>query len=721
MWQPRCLEDFSMPVESQSAAIHKDLHAWDSGGADSAAALTAWVDARMTAHEAAIARLLAVDVPRTPQNSLIHYDAAIEQLTLAGSQAGVLNSVAADKAVRDQAQLEAQRVAVAGSALSLNREVYEALAAISLDGASPATRHYVERTLLSYRLAGVDKDQATRDRLQALHEKSTGLSLEFSRNIQEGGKTISATPDELDGLPADYLARHPLDGDGSVVISTDPPDMQPVMTFASSAALRERMFLAYNTRAYPANQKILLELLATRQEIATTLGFRSWADLATADQMMGSAANVRAFLERLNKASRDGAVHEHKVVLDFARARQTGVALIDIASRGYWYEQFRRSAFDFDSQSVRPYFPYAQVEAGVLETAARLFKVEFRRSSAPAWHPSVSVFDVFDGGSHVGRFYLDMHPREGKDKWFSAAPIVTGVRGGALPEAALICNFPGGDDGPQPLAVQHLEVLSGDPPVIPQQQHELEARAAEEQKRESEETTRDPGLLQYSDVVTYFHEFGHLMHAILGGRTEWIGLSGFATEGDFIEVPSQMLEEFFRDERLLQAFAKHYQTGEILPSETIRKMKLAGSFGRADWVRSQLFYTTLSLDLHDQDPVGIDLDAITKKLYESLQPWMWLDGNRMYASFGHLTGYSSNYYTYAFDKVIALDFFAQFDPSDLLGCDAGARYRKTVLEQGGSKPGRQIVRDFLGRDEEFSAFSRWLNEEFEAQFAAAGS
>jgi thimet oligopeptidase len=705
-----------MPVESPSAATNNDLHVWESGGAASAEALAAWVSARLAAHQEALTRLLAVEGPRTPENSLIHYDAAIEQLSLAGAQAGVLNSVAADKGVRDQAQLEAQRVAVAGSALSLNRKVYEALSAIGLEGASAATSHYVERTLLSYRLAGVDKDQATRDRLQALHEKSTMLSLEFSRNIQEGGKTIAASGDELDGLPADYLARHSFDADGNVVLSTDPPDMQPIMIFASSAALRERMFTAYNTRAYPVNRQVLLDLLATRQQIASLLGFRSWADLATADQMMGSAANVRTFLASLNNASRDGAQQEHKLVLEFARQRQPGLEAIDITGRGYWYEQFRRSAFDFDSQSVRPYFPYAQVEAGVLETAARLFKVEFKRSSATAWHPSVSVFDVFDHGRHAGRFYLDMHPREGKDKWFSAAPIVTGVRGGALPEAALICNFPGGDDQPAPVTEQQLEALSGEPAVIPPQQHELEARAAQEQQREADKPApRDPGLLQYSDVVTYFHEFGHLMHAILGGQTEWAGLSGFATEGDFIEVPSQMLEEFFRDEKLLQAFAKHYESGETLPSETISKMKRAGSFGRADWVRSQLYYTTLSLDLHDQDPARIDLDTITRDLYQSLQPWTWIEGNRMYASFGHLTGYSSNYYTYAFDKVIALDFFAQFDPADLLGCDAGQRYRKTVLEQGGSRPGRQMVRDFLGRDEEFAAFGKWLNEEFEGE------
>ena len=662
-----------MPAEIPAIpAASEDIHTWEAGGASSAASLSAWVGARSAAHEAALAALLAVDGPRTPDNTLCLYDQAIEQLTLAGAQAGVLNSVAADKAVRDQAQDEAQRVSMAGSALSLNRAVYDALAAMNLEGASPATKHFVERTLLGYRLAGVDKDQATREHIQALQEKATRLSLEFSRNIQEGGKTIVATPAEMNGLPADYLARHQPDSEGQITLSTDQPDMQPVMTFATNAALRERMFLAYNTRAYPVNQQILLDLLATRQQIATVLGFRSWADLATADQMMGSAANVRTFLAKLNEASLDGARREHELILNFARTRQPDLKEIDITSRGYWYEQFRRSAFDFDSQSVRPYFPYARVEAGVLETAARLFKVEFRRADATAWHPDVSVFDVHEGGHRVGRFYLDMHPREGKDKWFSAAPIVTGVRGRALPEAALICNFPAGDEN-------------------------------------------DPGLLQYNDVVTYFHEFGHLMHAILGGQTEWAGLSGFATEGDFIEVPSQMLEEFFRDEKLLQAFAKHYQTGEVLPSETIQKMKLAGAFGRADWVRSQLYYTTLSLDLHDQDPANLDLDVTTKRLYQSLQPWTWFEGNRMYSSFGHLTGYSSNYYTYAFDKVIALDFFAQFDSNDLLGGDAGSRYRKTVLEQGGSKPGRQMVRDFLGRDEQFSAFSTWLNEEFEGE------
>src|SRR6185437_5012309 len=174
-----------MAVETVAAAVTKDVHSWDAGGASSAAALEAWVGARLAAHEAALAALLAVEGPRTIENTLRLYDAAIEHLALAGAQAGVLNSVAADKGVRDQAQMEAQRVAMTGSALSLNRGVYDALAVMDLTGASAATRHYVERTLLGYRLAGVDKGKEARGWLQALHEEAKRDSLDFSRNIQE--------------------------------------------------------------------------------------------------------------------------------------------------------------------------------------------------------------------------------------------------------------------------------------------------------------------------------------------------------------------------------------------------------------------------------------------------------------------------------------------------------------------------------------------------------
>jgi thimet oligopeptidase len=647
------------------------LHPWNELGQVDAAGLETWVQGRLGAQQQQIEALLAVEGPRTVENTLRPYDDAVATLGAAGSLASLLDSVYPEKAVRDKARELTQIVAEAATALSLNRDVYRALAAIDITLAEPGTAHYLNQTLLNYRLAGVDKDDATRARVRELSDKATELSLLFAKNVQEGANRVEVTDaSELDGLPQDYLHNHPADDQGVITLTTDFPDMQPVMTFARSEALRLRMFRAYNTRAYPANRQLLLDVLGVRHEIATILGFASWADLATANQMMGSAARLKKFIAELEQASRTGAEREYEMVLAFAQKQQPGLTALKSSDRGYWYEQYRREAFSFDSQSVRPYFPYPAVEKGILETAARLFHVTFERNrSAGVWHPQVSAWDVYDKGVLCGRFYLDMHPREGKDKWFSAAPLIPGIAGRQLPEVALICNFPGGKPD-------------------------------------------DPGLMQYNDVVTFFHEFGHLMHAILGGQQPWGGTSGIATEGDFVEVPSQLLEEFFHDPKLLATFAHHYQTGEPIPEAMVERMNRASAFGRADGVRTQLFYTSYSLDVHNLPPAELDLDALLEQGYKRMMPYEWADGNRMYASFTHLIGYTSNYYTYMYDKVIALDFFAQFDPANLLEGPTAMRYREAILQPGGSRPGTKLIQDFLGRPQEMDAFAAWVGEEF---------
>ena len=662
------------------AKATNDVHPWeDSSGFIDAPSLEKWVQARLAWQQQQIEALLSVQGTRTLENTLRPYDDVIATLSAAGSQASLLDSVHPDKAVRDKARELTQAVAEAGTALSLNQEVYHALTGMDVSSADSATAHYVNQTLLNYRLAGVDKDEATRNKLRELSDQVTELSLLFAKNVQEGANRIAVRDAaELEGLPPDYIRNHPADAEGVITLTTDFPDMQPVMTFARNADLRLRMFRAYNTRAYPANRQLLLDVLALRQQIATILGFTSWADLATANQMMGSAANMKQFIGELEVASRAGAEQEYAMVLDFAQRQQPGLTAIPSSDRSYWYEQYRREAFAFDSQSVRPYFPYQAVERGILETAARLFHVTFERNNqAGVWHPDVSAWDVLDHGRICGRFYLDMHPREGKDKWFSAAPLIPGIAGRQLPEVALICNFPGGKSSQQD----------------------------------------DPGLMQYSDVVTFFHEFGHLMHAILGGQQSWAGVSGIATEGDFVEVPSQMLEEFFHDARLLATFARHYQTGVPIPLALVDRMNRASAFGRADGVRTQLFYTSYSLDLHNQPAQGLDLDRLLEEGYKRMLPYAWVDGNRMYASFSHLIGYTSNYYTYMFDKVIALDFFAQFDGANLLEGPAALRYRREILEPGGSKPGKQLIEDFLGRRQSMDAFAAWVGEEFAATSA----
>jgi thimet oligopeptidase len=654
------------PASAQDDPLHIWVGKLNAGNAET------WVNGHLDREKKDIDSLLAVKGARTVRNTLVPFDDAQNELSLAAAEAFLMYGVAPQKEVRDAGQALAQKANQAQNEVSLNQAVYKALVAMDVSSEDPATKHYVERTLLEYRLAGVDKDDATRAEIRKKLDHITEATLKFGRNVQENvNHVVAKDKSELAGLPDDFMANHPPATDGSISISTEETNYGPVITYASSEDLRKRMYLAYMTRAYPDNKAILMDVLTTRNDLAKILGYSSWADFATADQMMASAANMKTFLNDVDQASQQTARRELEMLMGFVHEKQPGVTTIPAYSGAYWYEQYRRAVLNFDSQSVRPYFPYDRVQQGVLDTAAKLFHISFKAApDAAVWDPSVSTFDVFDGGKHVGRVYLDMHPREGKDKWFSSAPVVQGIKGHQLAEGVLICNFPGGKAG-------------------------------------------DPGLLEYDDVVTFFHEFGHLMHNILGGQQQWSGISGFTTETDFVEAPSQMLEEFFHDPGILRSFAKHYQTSESLPVELIQRMNKADAFARASAIQRQLFYSTYSLDVHDRPPDTIDLDALLRTDYSRFYPFLFADGNRFYASFTHLMGYSSNYYTYLLDKVIALDFFSQFDKNNLLGGEAAMRYRRTVLEPGGSKPGTELVKGFLGRPQNLDAFKAWMEEEFQ--------
>jgi thimet oligopeptidase len=647
-----------------------------------------WVEHHLAESRAQVNDLMGVKSKRTVENTLRPFDRAQWHLRMAGSQSGVMFMVHPEAGVRDAAQELSQAISAEGTALSLNREVYDALAAVDVNGEDAATKYYMERVLLGYRLSGVDKDEATRERIRALADKMTELSMNFSRTVQDDVRRISVDDaEELRGLPDDYLARHgvkevsgKLLAEKPVVLTTDPPEMAPVMSYADSAELRRKMYLAYSDRGYPANKQVLLDLLAAREEMASLLGFRSWADLATVDQMMGSAAKMRAFLGEVEAAARETAQKEFEELEAFVRVRKPAALPLTLSDARFWEEQFRRERFDFDSQSVRPYFPYEQVEAGILTTAGKLFGVRFERVHMEAWAEGVKTFDVVDTVGNdgvVGRIYLDMHPREGKSKWFSECGIVGGVLGECLPEASLVCNFP------QP-----------------------------KRNEQNPEIFDDAGLMQYSDVVTCFHEFGHLMHEVLGGRQRWAGQSGIATEGDFVEVPSQMLEEFFEDPDLLRNFARHYQMGELLPYETIARMTRAAAHGRALSTLTQVMYATYSMETHDRRAAELNLDGLLREGYDRFSLYEFVDGNRMYAAFTHLVGYTSNYYTYLYDKVMALEFFEEFDRKNLLDGPTAMRYRREVLEPGGSKPAHVLVQTFLRRETSMKALKGWIAKEF---------
>jgi thimet oligopeptidase len=633
------------------------------------AQFAARMDAHLAAAQQALEGLLAVKGTRTVANTLRAYDDLLLHLDSALYQTDLIQNVHPDEAFRAVAEAGNQKAAAFANALSLNHEVYMALAEMETAGADVETRYYIEKTLRDFRLAGVDKDEATRQRITALRDDLVKIGQDFSRNIRRDLRTVAVKEAaELDGLPADFIARHTPDSQGQIQLTIDYPDALPVFAYAKSEALRKQMHLEYNNRAYPQNIEVLNRMLQRRHELATMLGFASWADYITADKMAGSASVASDFITRIIEASRERAERDYQQLLKRKQQDNPAARLVNAWETSYYAEQVRQSAFDFDSQSVRPYFAYERVKQGVLDVTATLFGVRFERlSGAPVWDEAVECWQMFDGEKRVGRFFLDMHPRPNKYNHAAHFGIRTGVRNRQIPEAALVCNFPGGIPG-------------------------------------------DPGLMTHDDVVTFFHEFGHLIHSLLAGRHQWIGIGGISLEQDFIEAPSQMLEEWAWDATTLQTFARHYQTDEPIPAALVRQMKRAKEFGKGLHVRRQMLYARLSISIHERNPREVDTDAIVKELTKQYMPFPFVEGTHFQTAFGHLDGYSAMYYTYMWSLVIAKDLFSKFDRSRMLAPGVARQYGETVLAPGGARPAAEIVKDFLGRPFNFAAYQAWLDE-----------
>jgi thimet oligopeptidase len=631
---------------------------------------------RLAAGQRAIDTLLAAEGPRTFENTLVPFDEAIRQNNSAGYFAGLMEQVHPDAGFRDHATAMLTKASAAQTAIALNHDVYNALAALDLSKTDAATKYYVQRQLLEFRLAGVDKDDATRARLKKLNDQATEEQSMFDRNIADGQNVVEADPSELDGLPQDYIDRHKPGANGKVQITTNYPDALPVFSFVKSESLRRRVTVAFLTRAYPKNQEVLTSLLKTRYEIATLLGYSNWADYNAADKMIAKGHNIADFIQQVRDASHPLAQREFEMLLAEKQKTTPGAKEIWDHERAYLSELVRRTKYDFDSQSVRPYFPFMQVKQGILDAAAELFQVSFQQEmNVPSWDPAVETWIVVDHGKPIGRFYLDMHPRPGKYSHAEMAPVLDGIRGKQLPEAILVCNFPA-------------------------------------------PTADDAGLMDYGDVQTFFHEFGHLVHHILGGQQQWAGITGISMESDFVEAPSQMLEEWIRSPQVLAKFARHYKTGEPIPAELVARMNRASAFGRGVWADRQNALTALSYDVYKTKPDSVDLDKVTLDANRNYTLFTPLPETHMWASFGHLGGYSSAYYTYLWDKVIAEDFFLQFDHKNLLAGNAPMKYRRVVLEPGGSMSANDLVKNFLGRPQDMTAFQHWLSEEFDT---AAGA
>jgi thimet oligopeptidase len=584
------------------------------------------------------------------------------------SEAELFECVHPDTAVRKAAEICKQEFSKVSSELALDRALYDSFA--TLEGkttSDPITDRYIAHALRDFRRAGVDRDEKTRKKIQQIKEELVLLAQGFNRNIREDTHFIELTsPSELAGMPADYVASHEPDANGTIRITTDYPDFVPFMNYARDATLRRKLYIEYLNRAYPVNDAVLRDIFKKRHELAGLVGHDCYASFAAADKMIGSAPAIIEFVDRIGAVAKEQSASDTARLLLRKQQDVKDAETVEDFETAYYSELVRTESLHFDSQEVRPYLEYGRVKAGVLGVACDLFGLSFQPVPEPAWHPSVETFDVFEENEKIGRIYLDMHPRESKYKHAAMFPLLSGVKGVRLPRAVLVCNFPS--------------------------------------------PSKDrPALLEHSDVVTFFHEFGHLLHHILGGHTPYARFSGVACEWDFVEVPSQFLEEWAFSFDALRRFAVHFETNAPIPEDMVKRLNLANTFGRGSRVSRQMFYAALSYRYHSEAPNSTPLIDVLRETQERYSPYRHMEGTYMHASFGHLEGYSALYYTYMWSLVIVRDLLQHFAKQGMFDKAEARKYREAVLKPGGTKDAQVLIRDFLSREYDFKAFSEWVN------------
>ncbi len=619
--------------------------------------------ADLTETKKRVADMKASKAPRDAVATLQDFDTMTLIVTDAAARAGLAEQVHPAKQFREAAQLCEQEANKLLTDISLDKEMYNVLA--SLDGSKldgPAS-YFLRTTLRDYHRSGVDRDDATRAKIRELQEEIVKIGQEFEENIPADVRSIQVDASALEGLPEDFKQAHKPDASGKVTLKTDNTDYLPFREYSKDDAALKAFYLVYCQRAYPKNQEVLARLLQKRYELAKTLGYADWAAYTTEDKMVATKQNAADFIEKITTAAQTGSQRDYNQLLAFRQQREPGATTVDIWNYHRFLHEATIAKYGYDSQSVRPYFEYSRVLQGILDLTSRMYGITYTKvTNAQVWQQDVAVYDVFDGGKLLGRIYFDMFPREGKYKHYATFSLATGKAGFRVPEYVLVCNFPQATDG--------------------------------------------PGLMERDDVITFFHEYGHLLHGIFRGNTKW---ATGDLENDFIEAPSQMFEEWAKDPVILQTFARHYKTNQPIPAELAEKAKAADEFGQALGVHLQMYYAAISLNFYNRDPQGLDMTKLVAQLQERYTPFKYVEGTHLYTAFDHLNGYSAVYYTYMWSLVIAKDMFTEFKKDGLTNPVIAKKYRDRILAASGTKPAAEMVSDFLGRPYSFQAYADWLN------------
>jgi thimet oligopeptidase len=615
--------------------------------------------ARLARAEEQLSRVREARPPFTDANVLRPFNEIGIEVSSAASECGLMAEVHPDPEVRAAADTIVQELSAFSTRLGQDRPLSRALGGLDATGLDPVARRVVELARRDMRRTGVELGDEDQEKVRTVRAELVKIEQEFAKNIRDDVAEIAIDPKQLDGLPQDYVAAHPADRNGRSHVTTNYPDLIPFMTYATDETARKELATVNLLRAVPQNIKLLEQMLVKRAELAGLLGYANWAEYASEDKMTGSAGAIREFIDRARSACEASAAAEYRDLV-----AEKGAEPIGSWDTQYLLERVKARKYSYDGRELRPYFEYRAVRQAILDLNSELFGLTFTPVKKALWHPSVETFAVSVDGREMGFISLDMHPREGKFKHAACFTLVPGFKGRTKPHGVLVCNFP------DPNAQQ------------------------------------GPALMQHSEVVTFFHEFGHLIHGIVSGDIEWARVRR-PSEWDFIEAPSQFLEEWIYDYDVLRRFAKHVETGAVIPEALVRKLRDARDFGRGTFVQRQLMLSAIALRLHDRDPRGLDTTQVVVDASTEFSPIVMPERTAMQASFGHLEGYTALYYTYMWSLVIAKDMHGAFT-NGLMDLRQARRYRDLVLAPGGTKPAGDLVRDFLGRPYGFDAFKEWL-------------
>jgi len=623
--------------------------------------------------------------PATYANTLGRLDSATAELEVAMTVVGHLESVMTSPELRDVYNRVRPEVSAFYASIPLRPLLWQRLKSFGLTAEAAALTgpraRFLHKTLEQFRREGADLSLPQKQRLEAISRELSELTSRFGQNVVASNATYELLVQEearLAGLPpaAKQRAREDAKAHGQegYRFTLQAPSMIPLLTYCDDAALRREVYMASECRATSgehANPPLIAKILELRHEQATLLGFKDFADLVLADRMAKTGEVARRFVDDLSARCSVPFQNERQALLAF-RLELEGPNAPELErwDVGYYSEKQRQALYDFDSEQLRPYFPLDRVVGGLFETARRLYGVDVRpNDELGRWHPDVRAYDMFDeSGVKIASFYTDFFPRESKrdGAWMNC--LISGV---SAPGASSV----------------HLGLICANvTPAAPGL----------------------PSLLSHGEVETLFHEFGHLLHLCLS-KVEVRHQVGTNVAWDFVELPSQIMENWCWEKEALAQFARHHETGEPIPDELFAKMQRARTYREATAMTRQLGFATLDLALHVEYQPARDGDvlAYARRVAQRFAPAKLAENHAMIASFTHLfsssVGYAAGYYSYKWAEVLDADAFTRFKREGVYNRKVGEAFRRSVLERGDSADPMELYTQFMGREPSLDA------------------